>query len=87
MTKQFTYHKISEKEKEEIRRNAKKLLNEFSKKIKTIKTKDKHFENSENLREEGEGWETDKNFKDITLENAPFVEDNAIIAEKGAWKK
>ena len=85
--KQFTYHKVSEKEKEEIKKNAKKLLDTFANKLTKIKAKESHFENDSGLRDEGSGWDTDKNFRDITLANAPFVEDEFIIAEKGGWKK
>tara|TARA_Y100000034_G_C6867335_1_gene395459 strand:- start:1369 stop:1641 length:273 start_codon:yes stop_codon:yes gene_type:complete len=85
--KEFTYHKVSEKEKEEIKKNAKKLLNTFAGKLSKIKAKESHFENNSGLREEGEGWDTDPKFRDLMFLNAPFVEDNDfIVAEKGAWK-
>ena len=89
MTNDFTWHEVSEKEKQEIKKQAKKLLDEFASKLEKIKTKESHFENSESpsgTREEGNGWNTDQDFKDIMLANAPFVEDNSIVAEKGDWK-
>ncbi len=81
------WHEVSEKEKEKIRKESKNLLNEFSSKLSKIKTTEAHFENGEGVREEGDGWNTDPDFRDLTLLNAPFVEDDFIIAEKGAWKK
>ena len=45
------------------------------------------FENNSGTREEGDGWEKDKDFRDLMFLNAPFVEDNHLVAEKGSWKK
>jgi len=86
MTNNSLWHEVSEKEKEQIRRESKKLLNEFASKLDKIKAPEGHFSNSEGSREEGTGWTTDPEFKSTMLSNAPFVEDDAIIAEKGAWK-
>lgn len=86
MTNNFTYHKVTEKEKEKIKRDSKKLLNEFASKLDKIKAPEGHFENGTGARDEGEGWNTDEEFKSTMLSNAPFVEDDAIVAEKGAWK-
>lgn len=86
MERDFEWHKVSETEKEEIRQKAKSLLSEFASKIEKIKTKESHFENKEGFREEGNGWNTDPDFRDLMFLNAPFVEGDSIIAEKGAWK-
>ena len=85
MAESFLFHKVSEKEKEQIKKQAKKLLNDFSGKLEKIKAKEEHFENSDGLREEGDGWETDKDFRDLMLLNAPFVEDDFVVAEKRGW--
>jgi len=87
MTKDITWHEVTEKEKEQIRKDSKKLLNEFASKLSKIKAPEKHFDNKWGFREEGDGWNTDPDFKDIMFLNAPFVEDDSIVAEKGAWKK
>ncbi|MBT7102334.1 hypothetical protein HN935_02370 [archaeon] len=87
MTKNFTWHEVTEKEKEQIRKDSKKLLNEFASKLSKIKAPEGHFENETGTREEGEGWNTDPEFRSTTLSNAPFAKDDAIVAEKGAWKK
>jgi len=86
MAQNFTWHKVSEKEKQEIQRDSKKLLNEFAKKLEKIKAPEGHFENNSGSRQEGTGWNTDPDFKDIMMLNAPFVEDDSIVAEKGRWK-
>ena len=83
---QFTYHKVSEKEQQEIKQQAKHLLEKFGAKLKKIKTKEAHFENNSGLREEGTSWNTDPTFRDLMLLNAPFVDDDFIVAEKGGWK-
>ena len=86
MTKDFTWHEVTEKEREQIRKDSKKLLNEFASKLSKIKAPEGHFENASGSREEGNGWTTDEEFRNTMFSNAPFVEDDAIVAEKGAWK-
>ena len=81
------WHKVDKKEKEKIRKESKNLLNEFASKLSKIKSTEASFENKIGTREEGNGWHTDPNFRDLTLLNAPFVENDFIIAEKGNWKK
>ena len=82
----YTWHSVTEQEKEEIRKNAKKLLDEFSSKLGKIQATEILKDSSE-LRSEGKGWETDKDFREFMFDNAPLVEDGSIIAEKGGWKK
>ena len=86
MTNNSLWHEVSEKEKEQIRKDSKKLLNEFASKLSKIKAPEGHFENESGTREEGDGWTTDPEFKSTMLSNAPLVEDDAIVAEKGKWK-
>jgi hypothetical protein len=83
----YTWHEVSKEEKEEIRKNAKNLLDEFSLKINEIKFKEEKEDSRENLRIENSGWKTDENFREIMAENAPEFEDNLIIVERGGWKK
>ena len=83
----FTYHKVTEKEKEKIQQDSKKLLNEFASKLSKIKAPEGHYKNKTGTREEGNGWDTDPEFRSITFSNAPFVDKDSIVAEKGAWKK
>jgi hypothetical protein len=86
MTKNFTWHEVSEKEKEEIRLESKKLLNNFASKLEKIKAPEGHFSKGTGYREEGTGWNTDPDFKELMFDNAPFIDEDSIIAEKGAWK-
>jgi len=87
MEKDHKWRKVSEEEKETIRNESKNLLNEFASKLNKIKAKENHFENDSGTREEGTGWQTDEDFKNITLGNAPLIEDGFFVAEKGGWKK
>jgi len=86
MAKDFTWHEVTEKEKEEIQRDSKELLKEFATKLEKIKAPEGHFENGDGSREEGTGWNTDPEFRDRMFLNAPFVEEESIVAEKGGWK-
>ena len=83
----YTWRKVTEEEKEEIKKNAKHLLDEFSAKLAKIETSESQPETKENLRIEGNGSVTNSEFQEIMLDNAPLVEDGLIIAETGAWKK
>jgi hypothetical protein len=87
MAQNQLWHEVKEKEKEQIKKDSKKLLNEFSTKLKKIKSKMFHFKKEDGYREEGDGWKTDTEFKSHMLNNAPFVEGDSIVAEKGSWKK
>jgi len=82
----FTWHKVSNKEKKEIKKQAKKLLDNFASKLGKIKIEEKHFENNSGMREQGDGWDTDKELRETIFSNAPFIEDDFITAEKGGWK-
>ena len=84
------WHEVNEKEKEEIKTEAKKLLDEFSAKLSSIKGIEEHFKSSiseDGTREQEEPWKYDPNFRDLMLLNAPFVENDFLVAEKGGWKK
>ncbi|MDE1848503.1 MAG: hypothetical protein KGH55_00520 [Nanoarchaeota archaeon] len=83
----FLFHRLSEKDKEQVREKAKMLLASFSEKISKVKISDeeplilrKNFE-----REEKEGDNCDLLFKDIMFENAPDKNKDFIIAEKRSW--
>ncbi len=87
---EFTWHQVTEKEKQDIQKQAEKIMQDFGGKLEKIKIKDnEHFsstESSSGTREEGEPWKTEPEFRDILLANAPFVEDDSIVAEKAGWK-
>ena len=83
----FTWHEVTEKEKEKIRKDSTQLLEKFGEKLKSIKSPKGHHENGHGMREEGTGWNTNPDFRDLNFLNAPFVEEDFLVAEKGSWKK
>ncbi|MBS3086967.1 hypothetical protein J4226_00040 [Candidatus Pacearchaeota archaeon] len=87
MTTNSLWRQVTEKEKQEIKQDSKRLLTEFASKLEKISAKEGHLENETGTRAEGTGWTTDEEFKRTTLSNAPFVEEGFLVAEKGAWKK
>ena len=58
----FLWHKVSEKEKEEIKNQAKAIMDSFSKKLERInkKTEEPIIEREKGERQEGQGKEPDE---------------------------
>jgi len=86
MEENALWHRVSEKEKEEIKLQAKKIMDEFAKKLEKIKVDEDVFESGEGMRQEGEPWKTPEDFREIMFDNAPLVDNDSIVAEKGGWK-
>lgn len=83
----YTWHQVTEQEKQEIKESSKKLLDDFSKKLSKISVKEIEQNEKENLRPQGSGWKTNEEFREFMFENAPLVEDGFIMTDKGKWKK
>tara|TARA_Y100000310_G_C20702929_1_gene831733 strand:- start:11988 stop:12248 length:261 start_codon:yes stop_codon:yes gene_type:complete len=83
----FLFHKVSEKEKEKIRKQAKDIMDKFSNKLSKIDKKipEPLIERAEFERVEGEGKESNPDFKKRIFENAPQKNKDFIIAEKKKW--
>ena len=82
----FLWHQMSEKEKEEIRKQVDSIIDSFSKKLLTIKEKiEEQFIEMEKFEREEEG-NPDEIKKEIMFENAPESNKDFIIAEKISWK-
>lgn len=87
MNNDFLYHKVSDKEKEDIRQEAKSIMDRFSKKLSRIpkeKLKEAFVERPESEREEGSGDKLEID-RGIMFENAPNKNDDFIIGEKKGW--
>ena len=83
----FLWHAVSEKEKEEIKKQAKQIMDSFAKKLEPIagKIKDEPLiEREEGERQEGTGKPAEID-KEIMFENSPEKNDDFIIAEKKSW--
>lgn len=79
---------MDEKRKEEIRLEAKKILDNFGKTLESVKFKQKEVKvELSGFREEGSGNENvgDRDFRERMFENAPNKDKDSIIAEKKKW--
>jgi len=82
----FLFHKISESERKEIEKQAKKIINDFAKQLDKVKEKvgDSFIEIGEGQREENTPHEN--NFsREIMFENAPNKNKDFILGEKKGW--
>jgi len=84
----YLWHKVSEQEAESIKKEAKLILEKFSKALEKVESKIKEapgVKRDKNTREETK-TESNPEFKKLFLKNAPKTEDDYIIAERGSWK-
>ena len=83
----FLWHSVSEQEKKDIQKQAKKIMDSFSKKLSDLdkKAEEPVIERGEGMREEQEGKECDETFREILFKNAPNKNDDFIKAEKKKW--
>lgn len=83
----FLWHKVSEKEKQEIQLQAKNIMNNFANKLSKIKEslEEPFVERDSWVRGEGEG-KSDENFsKEIMFKNAKEKNKDFIIGERKTW--
>lgn len=79
------FHKLSDKEKEEIRNQVNSILKSFSEKLSKIKSDEgESFVERKNSEREENGTPEEISRK-IMFENAPEKNDDFIIGEKGKW--
>jgi predicted Asp-tRNA(Asn)/Glu-tRNA(Gln) amidotransferase subunit C len=73
--------------KESIRAEAKKIIDNFAKKIDFVKEREEesYTERGNDRREEKTGNEGERDFRELMLKNAPYSENGFIITEKGEW--
>lgn len=82
----FVWKKVDEKLKQEIKEQAKKILDNFSKALEGIEDKKllSGIEREKQLREESK-TKCDKEFKKLFLKNVPKTEGDYVLAEKKKW--
>ena len=81
----FLWHKVDDKEKEEIRKQAKRIMDDFSKELSKVgELKESFIERGEGVRKEGDGSCLDLDRKEM-FDNAPKKNSDFIIAEKKKW--
>ena len=78
---------VSEVKEEQIRAEARAMLEKFSKSLGNVKVSSENNVNDESsgFRSESEGEESNEDFRDRMFANAPNVEGDFIIAEKKKW--
>jgi Asp-tRNA(Asn)/Glu-tRNA(Gln) amidotransferase C subunit len=84
----FLFHTLSEKEREDIRKEAKRILDSFSEKLSKVKVseEDPLIKRKFSEREEKEGVDSEEGFRERIFENAPNKNSDFIIAEKKKWE-
>ena len=83
----FLFHEVSEKEREEIKKQAKDIMDKFSEKLSKIDKKipEPLIEREEFERIEEEGKESNYDFRKRLFENAPKKNKDFILTEKKKW--
>jgi hypothetical protein len=84
----FLWHKISEKDQEELKLEAKRVMDSFSKSLEKVEkelTEDFCVKRENQSREETRAH-SKKDFRDVFFENAHSKVGDMIKAEKGKWK-
>ena len=81
----FLFHKVSEKEKQKIKEQAKELLRKFENKLSEVHFKNKEIEKPGNSGRRENKFEKPFLSKKIMFENAPSKNENFIVAEKKDW--
>ena len=88
MIMDFLFHKVSDKEREEIKKEAKSIMDNFSEKLSKVKDKisEPLIERDKFEREEKSSTKNvETDFRKRMFENAPNKNSDFIIAEKKKW--
>jgi len=82
----FLWHKVTEKEKEEIKKQSKLIMDDFSSKLSKVKgdVGESLIERDEGERDEEEGKCSEIN-REIMFDNAPETRGDFIMGEKKKW--
>ena len=83
----FLWRSVSEEEKEKIKKEAKEILDSFSKalaKVEKQKIGEAFVERDKKTRKENKPSKCDTGFRELFFKNAPQKEEDWIKAEKGA---
>ncbi|MGD9276001.1 MAG: hypothetical protein PVJ67_02415 [Candidatus Pacearchaeota archaeon] len=82
----FLHHKVTDEEREEIRKKSKEILDDFSEKLEKVdrEISDSLIEREDCERKEGE--KCDESFsREVMFLNAPKKTSDFIIAERKKW--
>ena len=84
----YLWHKVSKEEQESIKKEAKEILDKFSKSLEKVEkeiTSAPGVIRGKCMRDEA-SVEQDKDFRKRFFKNAPDKEGDNIISERGSWK-
>jgi len=76
---------IDEKKRAAIVKEAKVILDKFSKALEGVKAEDTNVERDRDRRIDGDGVKGDSEFRKIMFENAPSSNKDFIITERKSW--
>jgi len=82
----FLWHKVEEKEKPEIKKEAKQIMNKFAAKLETLKLPEAEGVRRQQQTRKETKASCKKEFRKSFFENVPNKEGNWVKAEKGGWK-
>ncbi|MFH0831263.1 MAG: hypothetical protein V1886_00115 [archaeon] len=88
MEDNFLWHKVSSEEQEKIKKEAKEIMDSFSKALEKAEAEmpEEHIvRRAQQSRKEGRG-KIDRDFRKLFFENAPSKSGDYIKAERGKWK-
>ena len=73
-------------DQEKVKEEAKQIMDNFMDALKDAELEEEFIlERKECMREEGDSADLDEDFRQRFLSNAPKVNGNAIVANKGKW--
>lgn len=76
---------MEEKKRAKIKKQAKQILDKFSKALAKVKSSESNVEREVERRAEKKGEQSDKDFREIMFENAPKKNKDFIVAERKKW--
>ncbi|MBS3100306.1 hypothetical protein J4463_03795 [Candidatus Pacearchaeota archaeon] len=86
MASEMMWRKLSDAEREKIKKDSKELILAFGDTLEKLpKVPEAVVEREEFERNEGNGNEKDREFRELIFKNAPKKNSECIIAEKGKW--
>ena len=85
----FLWHSVNEKEKEDIKKEAKGILDNFAKALEKVEKQKQEkalVERDNQTRKEENHIKCDPAFRKVFFKNVPEKDGDWVKAEKGAWK-
>jgi len=76
---------LNDKQKEELKVEAKSLLSSFAKSLEKVKFEISSQKNDHSGYRDKSSIKSDSNFKKLMFDNAPKSNNNYIIAERKKW--